>query len=150
MSKIVQMILAGIFFTFIADFFLFLALKLHYINPLGIDVYYNILFADNQNFFLYAVLSLIVGTLIIYTDKKIYLSVMTLFYLGVAITLYPPVGKTVGEMLFMKKDVLLHNKKFTFRGDILYTGRDKIYFFDKDLNKMIELKKTEIQERIDD
>jgi len=53
MSKIVQMILSGMFFTFILDFFLFLGVKETYIDSHGIKLYYNILFADNQNIFIF-------------------------------------------------------------------------------------------------
>jgi len=52
MSKLIQAFLAGIFFTFFLDFFIFLGILLHYINFYEIDLYYNILFADNQNIFL--------------------------------------------------------------------------------------------------
>lgn len=150
MSKIVMVVLSGIFFTFIADFFLFLGLKLHYIDPLQIDVYYNILFVDNQNVFLFFTLTLVIGALIFYTDKKLYIPILIVFYLGVLSTLFPSIGKSIGEKLFMKKDVTLHNHKFAFRGDILYIGRKTIYFFDKELDKMIELKKNEIKENMDE
>ncbi len=149
MSKIIQIILVGVFFTFIADFFFFLGIKLHYIDVLGIEVYYNVLFVDNQKWYIFFGVSLIVGLLIHYTPMQVYLPIMILFYFLVFFALYHPVGEALGEWLFMKENVTLHNDKFTFRGDILYIGREKIYFFDKDLNKMIELKKTEIKEKID-
>ncbi len=150
MSKIVQMILTGLFFTFIADFFLFLGVKLHYIDPLGIDLFYNILFADNQNFFLFIILTLAIGALVYFSDKKIYLPILIVFFLAVLSTLYPPIGKEVGEALFMQKNLTLHNDKFVFNGDILYVGRKVIYFYDKELNKTIELKKSEIKEDLDE
>ncbi len=150
MNKILLSILSGVFFTFIADYFLFLGVKLHYIDPLGIEVYYNVLFADNQNFFLFILTSLVVGTLIVFTDKKIYLPVVAAMYVAALSTLYPPIGEKTGEMLFMKKGVSLHNEKFTFKGDILYIGRKYIYFFDDELQKTIQLKKNEIKENIDE
>ena len=102
---------------------------------------------DNQNIWLFLGTALIIGTLIFYTDKRIYLPVLTVFFLTSFATLYPKVGKKVGEMLFMQKDATLKNSKFTFKGEILYIGRKKIYFFDKELNKMIELNKAEIVQK---
>ena len=49
MSKLVQAFLSGAFFTFFLDFFLFLGMKLNYIDYYKIDLYYNPFFADNQN-----------------------------------------------------------------------------------------------------
>ena len=149
MSKYIQLFLTGIFFTFILDFFLFLGIKLHFIDPLGFTLYYNVLFADNQNFLLFFAFSLFIGWLLYFTKNAVRIPVMLLLFALALSTLIPNVGKKVGETLFMKPNVTLHDKKFTFHGDIYYIGREKILFYDHDLKKMIELDKKYLKENID-
>ena len=150
MTKVVQALLSGMLFTFIIDFFLFLGLKLNYIKPLGVDVFYNVFFVDNQNWTIYFAVSVIVGFLIMYANNFFKLTIIGFLFVAVFLTLIPSIGYSVGEKIFMKKDITLHNKKFTFRGDVYYIGRKKITFYDKDLKKVILLDKNEILENINE
>ena len=150
MIKFLQLFLTGALFTFILDFFLFLGIKLHYIDPLGFTLYYNVLFADNQNFLLFFAMTLFTGWLLYYTKNAIRLPVMLLLFALVFSTLIPSVGKFVGETLFMKPNVTLHDKKFTYHGDIYYIGREKVLFYDYDLKKMIELDKKSLKEDVNE
>ena len=150
MTKVVQALLSGMLFTFIIDFFLFLGLKLNYIKPLGVDVFYNVFFVDNQNWTVFFAVSMIVGFLIMYANNFFKLTIIGFLFVAVFLTLIPSIGYSVGEKIFMKKDITLHNKKFTFRGDVYYIGRKKITFYDKDLKKVILLDKNEILENINE
>jgi len=144
MSKIVQMILSGMFFTFIIDFFLFLGIKENYIDAYNIKVYYNVLFADHQNFFVFTFFTLLLGYLVMYTSPKISITTIgTLFILSAA-TLIAPVGKFAGELLLMKKDVIVKTKKFSYHGDIIYNGRKELSIYDYELKKVIILDKNKI------
>jgi len=146
MSKLVQAFLVGMFSTFILDFFLFLGIKLNYINFYEIDLYYNILFADHQNILLYGVSTLILGALITYVDNnKLSAIVMSTLFVLVSLTLIPSVGKYVGEMMLMQKNVVLQDNKHTFHGDIYYDGRKQITFYDYELKKMILLNKKDLK-----
>jgi len=145
MSKIIQMILSGMFFTFICDFFLFLGIKQNYIDTNNIQIYYNILFADNQSFIIFLFFTLITGYIVMYLSNKIALiSIGTLFLLS-ASTLIPPIGKMTGEALFMQKNRSIKTDKFSYHGDLLYIGRKNIYFYDYELKKVIILDKNKIQ-----
>ena len=150
MSRYIQLFLTGIFFTFILDFFLFLGIKLHYIDPLGFRLYYNVLFADNQNFLLFLAFSFFIGWLLYFTKNAIRIPLLLIFFSLALSTLVPSVGKKIGEILFLKPNVTLHDKKFTFHGDIYYIGREKVLFYDYDLKKMIELDKKSLKEKIDE
>jgi len=145
MSKIFQMILTGIFFTFIFDFFLFLGIKENYINPNGIHLYYNILFVDNQNIFIFTFIALFVGYITIYISNKIAIILTTLLFLCSSATLIPPVGKYIGELLFMQQNTALKTNKFSYYGDLLYKGRKNIYLYDYELKKVIILDKNHIK-----
>ncbi|MEN8304059.1 MAG: hypothetical protein ABFQ64_08305 [Campylobacterota bacterium] len=146
MSKFFQALLTGIFFTFILDFFIILGIKLHYIDFYDIDLYYNILFADNQCFMLYAIFSAIIGYLVIYlNNNKVTLIVLGVFFSAAALTLVPPIGYKLGEMILMKKNTTLQDERHTYVGDIYYNGRTKVTFYDYNLKKVINLDKTRLK-----
>lgn len=145
MSKMVQAFLSGLFFTFILDFFIFLGIKLHYIDFYEIDLYYNILFADNQNIFLYIFFTLLIGYLVIYvnSNRVKLISIGLMFTLAFS-TLISPIGYSVGEMILLQKNKKLQNTRHTFIGDIYYDGRDTITFYEYELDKIIILNKKDL------
>lgn len=145
MTKLFQAFLTGIFFTFILDFFLFLGIKQGYIDFYNIDLYYNILFADHQNILIYTLVSAILGFVVIYIDnnKVSFIVIGVLFTLSLS-TIIPFVGHSLGEMLLMKKNVVLKDSKHIFYGDIYYDGRTQINFYDNELKKIILLDKKDL------
>lgn len=147
MVKFVQAFLSGIFFTFILDFFLFLGIKLHYIDYYEIDLYYNILFADNQCWILYFIVSALLGYLTIYYAKpKQTALILAGLFTTVLLALIPPVGNAIGKMLLMQSDRTIVDERFTYKGDIYYDGRDAIYIFDKDEQQMFKLSKKDLRQ----
>ncbi len=146
MSKFFQALLTGIFFTFILDFFIFLGIKLNYIDFYEIDLYYNILFADNQCFILYAVVSAIIGYIVIYlNNNKTSAIVLGVLFFITALTLIPPIGNKLGEMVLMQKDTTLQDERHTYVGDIYYDGRSRVTFYDYNLKKVINLDKKRLK-----
>jgi len=145
MSKIFQAFLSGVFFTFILDFFLILAVKINYIDTYNIKIYYNILFADNQNIYIFAIFTFLIGFVMIYTNKKVYLSFVGALFVVVFMIFIPDVGYRTGEYIFMKKGVKIQTQKFKYFGDIIYNGRDGISFKDYELKKIVLLKQNKIK-----
>jgi len=146
MSKLFQAFLTGIFFTFILDFFLFLGIQQNYIRVYEIDVYYNILFVDNQNIYIYSILTILIGYIVIYlNNNKISATILGMMFLAVSLTLIEDVGKEVAKMLLMEKNVTIKWKKYTYNGDIYYNGRENISFYDYELKKIILLNKKDIK-----
>ncbi|MDD2905389.1 MAG: hypothetical protein WBK95_07705 [Sulfurimonas sp.] len=145
MSKIIQAFLTGAFITFIFDFFIFLGIQKNYIDVYNVDLYYNILFADNQNIFIYLLFSVLFGYLVLYIDSnKIKLPIIAFFFVTSLATLIPQVGHALGAGLFMQKNQTFKSKRYTFTGDVYYIGRKNITFYDYDLQKTILLKKEEL------
>jgi hypothetical protein len=137
MSRFIQALLSGIFFTFIIDFFIFLGIKQNYIDFYNIDLYYNILFADNQNIFIFMAVSIIFGFLIIYLNNiKLTLITIGIFFVLSLSTLIEPIGYKIGEMMLMKKDINLYDAKYHYNGDIYYNGRKELTFYDNELKKL--------------
>ncbi len=148
MIKAVQAFLAGIFFTFILDFFFFLGIHLHYINRHGIDIYYNILFADHQSLPLYLAMTLLLGYLTIYTvhPKRVALILAGLFG-TVLLVLIPPVGNAAGEALLMEKGRTLYDARYRYHGDVYYDGRDAVWIYDDELKNIIKLMKKDLKQQ---
>ncbi|MEA3374215.1 MAG: hypothetical protein U9Q62_11080 [Campylobacterota bacterium] len=153
MIKFIQAFLAGIFFTFILDFFLFLGIKLHYIDyhlvdflKEDTDLYYNILFADHQCLLLYLVMSAILGYLVIYFSRPKITAIILAGLFGIVLsTLIPPVGNSVGKMLLLERKQTLKDDRYIYHGDIYYDGRKDIYIFDNELQRIIKLSKKDLK-----
>jgi len=147
MKDLLLAFLVGALVTFIFDFFLFLGIKINYTDFYNIEVYFNTLFADNQNLLLFLLFTSLYGYLIIYSKnvKFIFLTLILSSLLSLA-TLTHTVGNFVAKTLFMQTDVTLEYKKRSYRGDIYYSGREKITFYDYKLEKMIQLNKKDIKE----
>ena len=144
MSKVVQAFLSGMFFTFILDFFLFLGIKINYIDANSIDLYYNILFADNQNIFLFLFFTILLGYITLYLSNKIALIVIIPLFIFVFSTLFKPVGVFVAETILMQKGARITTEKFLYKGDIYYRGRKYITFYDHRFKKFLKLENNKI------
>ncbi|MCF6330716.1 MAG: hypothetical protein L3I99_04135 [Sulfurimonas sp.] len=146
MTKFITALLTGMLITFIVDFFIFLGIKQNYIDFYEIDLYYNILFADNQNFLIYFSVSIILGFIVIYVaNKKLTLISLALVSIIGLSTLIESIGHDVGKMMFMKKNITYKDSKHTFYGDVYYDGRTTIHFYDNELQRMIILQKDLIK-----
>lgn len=142
MIKGIQAFLTGLFFTFILDFILFLGLKLHYIDALDIDVYFNTLFADHQNPLIFFAFTALIGWMGIYWKAgKAKIVLMTLLFVITSSALIPSIGRKIGYAFFQKSDIKISIPPHLYRGDILYTDRNQLYFYDTDLQRMITLPK---------
>ena len=104
------------------------------------------MFADNQCFILYALVSALIGYLVIYlNNNKISAIVLGILFFVAALTLVPPVGHSLGEMILMTKNITLQDSRHTYVGDIYYDGRKKISFYDYNLKKIINLDKNRLK-----
>ena len=145
MTKVFQALLTGIFFTFILDFFIFLGINNNYIDFYKIDLYYNILFADHQNIYLFVLTSIIIGFIFTYINniKFTFVVIGILSILSLS-TLIPTIGHGLGEMLLMDKNITYKDSKYTYVGDVYYNGRTKITFYDYEVKKIILINKKDL------
>ena len=148
MSKILLALLTGMLITFIVDFFLFLGVKLNYFDFYEIEIFYNVLFADNQNFLLYFVSSIVFGFIVIFISNNNFFSqakkiscVLTIIAIA---PLFSNIGESLGKMMFMTKDVTYNEIKHSFHGDVYYDGRRTIHFYDNELQRIIILQKKDL------
>lgn len=145
MSKFMQALLSGLFFAFFVDFFFFLGIQQNYIDFYKIDLYYNILFADNQNIIIYLILTSLFGYLVIYgKNAKLTIGIIGGVFTLSLLTLIAPIGHAAGEQLFKKENVTLKSKRHEYIGDIYYDGRKTITFYDKEVQKMLIIHKKDL------
>lgn len=144
MSKFIQAFLSGMFFTFILDFFIFLGIFENYIKFNDINLYYNILFADNQNIFIFTFLTILLGYITLYKSTKLSLIILGTLFLFSFSTIISPIGNFLGEIVLMKKNVTINMKNYSYRGDVLYDGRKDITFYDYKFKKNLTLDKNKI------
>lgn len=141
-ARLGSALLAGLFFSFFLDFFFFLGLFLNYIQALEIDVYYNILFADHQNIYLFSLGVVIFGYLFLFfPSTKIATIIFAICFVIVNLTLIPSIGLKVGEGMFQKENKILKEGGHTYIGKVLYEGRDKIWFYDDEIQETVILTK---------
>jgi hypothetical protein len=145
MNKAIQALLTGMFIVFILDFFLFLGILINYIDFYKVDLYYNILFADNQNGYLFFGLSIVLGFLVVYIKNyKISLGLIAVLSVATLSTLTQDIGRSVGENILMTKNTTLKTPKRLYVGDIIYDGRQNITFYDYNFEKTVVLDKKDL------
>jgi hypothetical protein len=145
MNKAIQALLTGMFIIFILDFFLFLGIFINYIDFYKVDLYYNILFADNQNGYLFFGLSVVLGFLVVYIKNyKISLATIAILSVAAISTLTQDIGRSVGENMLMTKNTTLKTPKHLYVGDIIYDGRQTITFYDYNFKKTVVLDKKDL------
>ncbi len=137
----------GITFVSLIDFLYFIGIKLNYFNFYNINVYFNAIFIDNQNFYLIIPSFFIVGYLVLYCKfskffTRIYMIVIILAFA----TIYEPIGHYFGKLQFMKENQSFQVGDIKFKGDLLYKGRKYIYIYRKDISKSIKILKKDLKE----
>ncbi len=144
-ARFTNAFLMGVAFIAILDFLFFIGLKINYIDFYMIKEYFNIFFIDNQNFYILLPLGFIVGYLILYSGyAKFFIRVYLLAIFLSAATIYQPIGKLVGEKIFLKENMRFKLGSTTFSADHLYTSRQSIFLYRKDLSKTIKLESAEV------
>ena len=146
MSKLVQALLVGLLITLILDGFIFIGMLVNYIDFYEIDLFYKPFFANNQNIYLFILVSIILGAIVTYVkNTRLILGVLgTLFILSFS-TLIPFVGNTLGEALFMTKNITLQDTKYTYKGDIYYDAKEYLIFYDTEVQKIIKIQKKDLK-----
>lgn len=126
--KLSNALFFGTIFVLLLDFLIFVGLKLNYFDFYGIDIYFNTLFVDNQPWLLLFFLSLALGYAMLYLrGNAIFDRIYIVLVIVSALLFYPPVGKALGERLFMEKGRSVEVLGKPMVVDILYRGRDRVY-----------------------
>lgn len=130
--KLISSLFFGFMLILPLDFLIFIGFKKHYFDFYKIDLYFNIYFFDNQPFLYLLLISLIFGFLLLYTPLRKFLQLLYILALIASFaTLFKPIGKPLGDMVFKKNGVNCTLGKQKFQADLLYKGR-KDYFLKRE------------------
>lgn len=145
-TRIINAFLLGMAFVLIVDSLIFIGFKINFFDLYGIKEYFNIIFIDNQNFYIILPLCLVVGYLLIYSGySKFFIRTYIVVVLLSAFSIYEPVGKELGKFFFMKENMRFKVGSTAFNADLLYKGRVYTYLYRKDISKVVKLKKEEVK-----
>lgn len=139
-GRLLSSFFMGFLFVGVLNFLFFVGLKLNYFDLYNIDVFFNVMFVDNQNFFILLPLSLLLGYLLMHSPfKTISMKIYIVSILVFMTTFYEPIGKSIGEAIFLEENQNFKYGSSTFSGATLYKGRDDIFIYREELGKTIKL-----------
>jgi hypothetical protein len=142
--KLINAFIFGLAMVLMVDFFIFIGLKLHYFDALGIGEYFNVYFFDNQPFALVGICALLLGGTMLYTPLYRWVQAFYLIVLIASLSaLYQPIGSLLGEKIFVQKDIqfLVGSQKFS--ADLLYEGRYHYYIKRNGIDRVIKISKKD-------
>jgi len=146
-NRIINSFFMGFIFVSLLDFLYFIGIKLHYFDFYHISEYFNVIFIDNQNFYLLVPGFFIVGYLMLYSGfSKIFIRIYILCVIISISALYEPIGNYLAKSAFTKENLTFQVGSRKFSGDFLYKGRQYTYIYRKDLSKTIKLLNTDVKE----
>ncbi|MCF6174019.1 MAG: hypothetical protein L3J44_09630, partial [Campylobacteraceae bacterium] len=144
--RIVNSFFMGFAFVSLLDFLYFIGIKLHYFDFYKINEYFNVIFIDNQNFYILIPTFFIAGYLLLYCKfSKIFMRIYLLFIFLMALSIYEPIGRYLGEFNFMQVDKNFKVGSTIFKANLLYKGRKYIYMYRNDISKTVKIKKDEVE-----
>jgi hypothetical protein len=136
----------GIAFVSLIDFLYFIGIKLNYFDIYKIKEYFNIIFIDNQNFYILIPTIFLVGYLVLYCKfSRFFMRVYVLVVLLALSSIYEPVGNYFGKLQFMRENLNFRVGAIKFSGDLLYSSRDSLYIYRKDMLKTVKILKKDIK-----
>jgi len=142
--KLINGFVFGLALVLMIDFFIFIGLKLHYFDALGIKEYFNVYFFDNQPFLLVGLSAFTLGCAMLYAPLFKWVQGLYLVLLLTSISaLYQPIGFALGERFFTKRNLLFSLGKQRFNADLLYEGRRNFYVKRSGIEHLIILSKSD-------
>ena len=147
MSRVFNAFLFGFIFLFMIDFIIFVGLKINYFELLKIGEYFNAYFIDSQPWLFLLIASPILGYFMLYFKLMRYVQLGYMIVLvGSTLTFAEPIGKDLGYLLFLKKDVELKAGANEFKADILYEGRKYMYIIREGYEGTIRVPYSDLRE----
>lgn len=132
-ALLIRSLFFGSLLVLMLDAIVFIAIKVNYFDYYEITEFYNVIFIDAQNLWLFFGASLLLGYLFF---DSVMGKFMQIFYvvllLGAMVTFYEPLGQTIAHQLFYHEDARLNiDNRHEVMADVYYVGRNYIYFKEK-------------------
>jgi len=120
MSKIIMLLLFGLFFWFIFDFIFYAGLMVNFVEEYGIPLFFNEFFIESQFWWLWPIGILLYGAVFMVRNGNIYKMLFYILSFGLAgLTWIPEYGDLIGRALFAKENVSYQFKSFTIKSATL-------------------------------
>ena len=146
MSKILSFIFLAVITPLMPAFFFFLGIKIGYIDHYGIVEYFNVIFVDKISWLLYWSMGIIFALLFMLPFKRFAGFILITVIVASMSMLSPSLAHHVASDMFLKDPFYIKVKPWTYKGVLLYEGRDNYYLFNKENNRTMTFKKDEIDE----
>ena len=146
MNKILSFAFLVVVTPLLPAFFFFIGIKTAYIDHYGIVEYFNVIFVDKISWPLYWSSGLVFALLFILPYKRIAGAFFIAVVLASMSMFVPSIAYSVAEDMFLKKPFYIKVKPWTYKGSLLYEGRDYYYLLSSESNRTITFKKDEIDE----
>lgn len=146
MSKILSFIFLTLVTPLFPAFFFFVGLKVGYIDFYNIEEYFNIIFVDQLSWTLYWIVGTIFAILFMLPWKRFAGSLLMALSLASMSMLFEGVALKVGTDMFAKDPFYIKKKPWTYKGILLYEGRDNYYLLSEENNRTMKFNKGKIDE----
>jgi hypothetical protein len=146
MSRILSFTFIMLFTPLLPSFFFFIGLKLNYIDFYGITEYYNVIFVDQMPWIIYWISGVVLATLFSFSSKKFAAIILIVLTLSSTLMFIPTIAHDLSKDLFSKEPFQIVKKPWTYKGTLLYEGRDNYYLLNEENQRVMTFKKDEIDE----
>jgi len=146
MSRILSFIFLVAVTPLLPAFFFFIGIQTGYIDHYGIVEYFNVIFVDKISWIAYWVSGLFFALLFMLPYKRLAGTVLIGFTVASMSMLLPKFSHDVAYKMFAKKPFHIKVKRWTYKGILLYEGREHYYLLSDDNNRTMTFKKDEIDE----
>ena len=146
MSKILSFIFLAVVTPLLPAFFFFIGIKIGYIDHYGIVEYFNVIFVDKISWILYWVIGIVFALLFMSPFKRIGGVFFTVLVLASMSMFSSSFALSVGSSMFSKDPFYIKVTPWTYKGILLYEGRDNYYLLNDENGRTMTFKKEEVDE----
>lgn len=146
MSRILSFIFLAVVTPLLPAFFFFIGLKVGYIDHYGIVEYFNVIFVDKISWMLYWTIGIVFALLFISPLKRFGGLLFIILVLSSMSMFSSSFAHSVASKMFSKDPFYIKVRPWTYKGVLLYEGRNHYYLLNNENNRTMTFKKEEVDE----
>lgn len=146
MSKILSFIFLVLVTPLLPAFFFFIGIKLGYIDHYGIVEYFNVIFVDKISWILYWVIGIVFALLFMSPLKRLGGALFIILVLSSMSMFSSSFAHSVASNMYSKDPFYIKVIPWTYKGILLYEGRDNYYLLNDENSRTMTFKKEEVDE----
>lgn len=147
MSKLISFLFFGPMMAIFPIIIVFIGIKQHYFDALGITVFYNHIFFANFPLVIFLILAVVFSVVFVVFEKMQIATLVTIAVIGTSmVALVPSVGYEIGQKMYETKPFTIKHGNFVYKGVLQYESVNFYYLLDDDANRTIQFIKGEVIE----